>query len=158
LTVKLVAKDGTFTATGVIYKATVNKTWVLTAAHNLHVYRGNDYRKTHGELKAKFKSDIQVLTYEGMKTDDPPKYDISAVLLADEHTAYGYDGCALRIDGLPLATLAREKYLALGHYDFTGIADAKFNIHDDVAAFVGEANGLAQWALFQVGYGKFKKW
>lgn len=155
LTVKLYAKNHTFTATGVIYKAEGGTVWVLTAAHNLHVYAGNDYRSTHGDLADRFRTGIQVFPYAGKKAETG--YDIAELKLDAEDTAYGYDVCSLRIDDLGLATtLLGEGYLS--DQARFGVTDGALDLYPDVPTFVGTGHGLQSWAIFQIGWGKFKKW
>jgi hypothetical protein len=155
LTVKLHAKNDTFTATGVIYKVDGTDTWVLTAAHNLHVYAGNDYNSDHEDLADSFKNGMQVVRSTGK--NQSTAYDIDELTLDAGDTAYGYDVCSLRIDSLALANSLAGGYLAGGN-GFGAVTNRTLDLHGDVPTFVNGKNGLQKWAIFQLGYGKFKKW
>ncbi len=155
LTVEL--RGQVFHGSGVLYQATDNLVWVLTAAHNLHVWANNDMNSKHEDLADDFIEDVKVRILPRHK--EAREYPIESIKLHDGKAKCGYDVCAVSIRSDALAGDVRKLLennsggpFRLAESDNDGTSTLLLKA--DVADWVASQNQLANYAIVQFGYGK----
>lgn len=155
LTVEL--QGGMFHGSGVLYQVTGDLVWVLTAAHNLHVWAEDEMQSKHEDLADDFIEEVKVRILPRHKA--ARDYPIESIKLHDGNAKCGYDVCAVSIRSDALAGDVRQLLenntggpFRLGDTD--GDATSTLLLKADVSDWVASQNQLGNYAIVQFGYGK----